>query len=53
MNKIGDIIYTVFAMICLTVSILYVAYRWIPGEDQETKQPQVNQELIEIKRVGE
>lgn len=52
MNKIGDIIYSVFAMICLTACILYVAYRWIPDESEENKQ-QVNQELIEIKRVGE
>ena len=53
MDKITNIIYTVFVMFCFTALALYTAHIWIPKDDEETKQPQVNQELIEIKRVGE
>lgn len=50
-NKISDIIYSVFVMICITASFVFIAYNCIPN-DEENKQPQVNQELIEIKRIG-
>jgi fructose-specific phosphotransferase system component IIB len=52
-NKISDIIYSVFVMICVTACFVFIAYTYIPDENEENKQPQVNQELIEIKRVGE
>lgn len=47
-----DYIWSVFVMVCFTIAILYVADKRSPKDD-EVKQPQVNQELIEIKRVGE
>lgn len=50
-NKISDIIYSVFIMICTTALFVFVAYNYIPNE--EDKPQQVNQELIEIKKIGD
>jgi hypothetical protein len=49
MNKIPDIIWSIFVMVCLTTTILYIA--WSFYDKQSVKYLPEQEELIEIKKL--
>lgn len=55
MNKLFDIIWSSFVMVCLTVTVLYIAWSFYDNQTKFDKepQPQFEQDLIEIKKVGD
>lgn len=48
MTKLSEIIYSVVVMVCLTWAVYIVAVNYAP---KTIEKPQVENELIEIKRV--